>query len=52
MPTFKFKVEISCTDALSRQIEEAALIEKSGTLNSKAEFAMNHLCRMVVEKSP
>ena len=28
------------------------MIEEAGTLNSKAEFGMNHLCRMVVEENP
>ena len=51
-PKFKFKIENSCRDALSRQIGEAVLIEESGTLNSKAEFGMNHICRMVVEDNP
>ena len=51
-PEFKFKIESSCTDSLSRQIEEAVIIEETGTLNSKSEFGMNHLCRMVVEHNP
>ena len=51
-PKFKFKLEISCRDALSRQVSEAVLIDEVGTLNSKAEFGMNHLCRMIVEENP
>ena len=51
-PGFKFKVVSSHREALSRQICEAILIEETGTLNSKSEFGMNHLCRMVTAHSP
>ena len=51
-PEFKFKVEAGYHEALSRQIGEAILIEETGTLNSKSEFGMNHLCRMVNGQSP
>ena len=51
-PDFKFKVEHVYREALSRQLSEAIMIEESGTLNSKAEFGMNHICRLVTEKHP
>ena len=51
-PDFKFKVESSHRDALSRQICEAVMIEETGILNSKSEFGMNHLCRMVTDVGP
>ena len=51
-PDFKFKVESSHSDALSRQICEAVMIEETGILNSKSEFGMNHLCRMVTDSGP
>jgi len=51
-PKFEFKVIKTCREALSRQVGEAVLIEESGNLNSKAEFGMNHLCRLVSQINP
>ena len=41
-----------CTDALSRQVGEAVRILLQGNLNSKLEFGLNHLCRLVSSKDP
>ena len=51
-PRFEFKVVKSCTDALSRQVGEAVHILLQGNLNSKFEFGINHLCRLVPDKEP
>ena len=40
-PEFKFKVVRTCS--------EAVWINEMGNLNSKSEFGLNHLCRLVSE---
>ena len=37
---------------MSRQVGEAVWILYSGNLNSRSEFGLNHLCRLVSQKSP
>ena len=48
-PVFKFKIVRNCQEALSRQISEAVWIDDVGNLNSKAEFGMNHICKLISE---
>ena len=49
---FKFKILKSCTDTLTRQVGEAIWILSTGNLNSKTELGLNHLCRMISDKTP
>ena len=46
-PDFEFSVLSTHRDSLSRQIREAILIGKEGTLNKKSEFGLNEIIRMV-----
>ena len=50
-PPFKFEIMKKFNEPLGRQITEAILISKTGTLNLKNEFGNNHLCRLVSAKS-
>ena len=45
-PEFQFKVISSYKDSMSRQLSEALLIEKEGSLNRKMEYGSNHICRL------
>ena len=47
----KFKVLKQCKDALTRQVSEAKFIENCANLNSKAEWGMNSLSRLIVDKA-
>ena len=50
---FKFKVELQCKSALTRQISEAVLIRRRGAdmiLNSRAEYNRCRLPRLVLEQ--
>ena len=51
-PEFKFRIIKTCTSALERQITEAIWILSAGNLNSKTEYGLNHLCRLVNETPP
>ena len=51
-PSFEFKIVKACKDALTRQVGEAVWIQDKGTLNSKSEFGMNNLCRLVADLTP
>ena len=45
-PSIKFKRVSSHKDALSRQLKEALLILREGTLNKRDEFSNNEVVRM------
>ena len=51
-PPFEFKIVKACKDSLTRQVGEAIWIQDKGTLNSKSEFGMNNLCRLVADLTP
>ena len=46
IPTFKFEVLASYCDPLRRQLTEAILISKQGTLNGKSEFGVNEIIKL------
>ena len=49
-PVFKFKVDGSFRDALSRQLNEAVRIREVGTLNRRDEFSVNEIIRLEASK--
>ena len=50
-PDIRFRVVRNHRDGLSRLLNEAVLIEKCGTINSKSEWSLNEKTRLVIEKS-
>ena len=50
-PKYTFKIMGVYKDCLSKQVAEAIQIEHKGILNKRSEFGINHIPRLVADKS-